>query len=95
MPGHPSAPPSPQARQEAEHLRQECRRGEQDLMVARQQLADMQSAYDDVLDRLAQQSSAMISALDGGGAGGVPADEHALQQLRAVAEASLRDLQVS
>ena len=87
-----------QARQEAENLRQECRRLENELLTARHQQEDLQQQYDDVLDRFKQQSAAMVNAFDNGvsgaaGAYGLPADEGALAQLRAVAEASIKDLQ--
>eukprot|EP00878_Enallax_costatus_P003415 GHUV01003625.1.p1 GENE.GHUV01003625.1~~GHUV01003625.1.p1 ORF type:complete len:1706 (+),score=714.87 GHUV01003625.1:54-5120(+) len=82
-----------EARIEAEHMRQECDRLHDELLRKQAQLEDVQSSYEDVLERLKSQSAALVQALGGSGAMGGAADQIALDQLRNVAEAAIRELQ--
>jgi hypothetical protein len=70
-----------QARTEAEHMRQECRRLEVAAERRQGQLEDLQAAYDDVLERLKFQSAALLQALGSGGSLAGGADETAMSQV--------------
>ncbi|WIA18956.1 hypothetical protein OEZ85_003625 [Tetradesmus obliquus] len=82
-----------EARTEAEHMRQECHSLQAQLERKQAQLQELQATYDDVLERLKGQSTALLQALGNGGGMAGAADETALAQLRAVAEAAIRELQ--
>jgi hypothetical protein len=64
-----SPPPSRQARQEAEHMRHECRRLEGELQLSARQVESLQRAHDEALDRLSAGSRAMLGAANGGAGG--------------------------
>lgn len=52
------------ARQEAEHLRQECHRLQQDLSATTTELSDVRRHHNDALQRLKDQSDALLYALN-------------------------------
>eukprot|EP00879_Flechtneria_rotunda_P017649 GHRR01018501.1.p1 GENE.GHRR01018501.1~~GHRR01018501.1.p1 ORF type:complete len:2335 (+),score=1054.13 GHRR01018501.1:417-7421(+) len=81
-----------EARTEAEHMRQDCRRLEKELERRQAQLEELQATYDDVLERLKDQSAALVQALGTSSVVGA-IDETALTQLRSVAEAAMHELQ--
>ncbi|KAG1678296.1 hypothetical protein FOA52_013917 [Chlamydomonas sp. UWO 241] len=78
------------ARQEAEGAKQEVGRLGDELSNTYRELADVRRHHNDALARLKEQSEGMLYALDGRGPGG--ATETAVNQMRAVAEATINEL---
>ncbi|KAL6758104.1 hypothetical protein V8C86DRAFT_2603588 [Haematococcus lacustris] len=79
------------AREEAEHLRQECLRQQNELELQGRELSDVRRHHNDALARLQQQSEALLFALNHQQTRGT-ADESAVDQMKAVAEATVNEL---
>lgn len=62
-------------------MRQECRRLEGEQEQSQRQLEELQTQYDEVVERLRQQSTALVGMLGGTDSSSSGADEGALAQV--------------